>query len=64
MKNLAYFVLRDTETGKENAFLDDFDAYREETFSPCIETICFFFLEIRGKNYAERKEDASNKARA
>ena len=62
MKNLAYFVLRDTVTRKETAFLDDFDTYKRETFSPCIETVCFFFLEIEGKNYAERKENASNKA--
>ena len=55
MKNLAYFVLKDEITEQETAYLDDFRTYAEKTFSPCVETICFFFLEINGKTYAERK---------
>lgn len=38
------------------------EQYREDTFSPEIETVNVIPLEVKGKNYAERKENFRNTA--
>lgn len=62
MTNIYYYVVFDERTNEERAAVGDFNAYYNDTWSPCTRATCVIRLQVSGKTYAERKKDLEQKA--
>ena len=61
MANTMFFASFKDTYGKEQANLYfDYQSYFEDTFSPACEIIQIIGFKVKGKSYAERKENLRN----
>ena len=59
---IIYAIIKNDETGENNAFLISNSELREILFSPVMTAICIIDFVIHGKTYAEKKDNLRNMA--